>query len=35
MVILVDVTAVKERLNIPEDNNLVLVTVNNVLKKTN
>ncbi len=35
MVILEDITVVKERLNTPEDNNLVLVTINNVLKKTN
>jgi len=35
MVILEDVTVVKERLNTPEDNNLALVTVKNVLKKTN
>jgi len=35
MVILADVTVVKEILNTPEDNNLVLVTINNVLKKTN
>ena len=32
---MVDGTVVKERLRTPEDNKLLLVTINNVLKETN